>query len=82
MRQHQVGCHAACQSPNQMKKLNIISCPLVVVLIATLVYSKITFSAEPVKQAQPEAILNSQHQESFPPYPTHGNEKPIESTSW
>ena len=40
-----------------MKNLNIISCLTLVVLIATLVYSKITFSAELVKQASPRSYL-------------------------
>ena len=40
-----------------MKKLNIINYPLLVVLIATLAYSKITFSTEPRKQAQLRSYL-------------------------
>ena len=40
-----------------MKKLNIINSPLLVVLIATLGYSKITFSAERLNQAQPRSYL-------------------------
>ena len=83
MRQHKVACHAASQLPNQMRKLNIINSPLLVVLIATLGYSKITFSAERLNQAQPRSYFElpkSGKLSAIPP--TCGNEKPIESTSW